>query len=230
MALQGSGAVFSASRLLRLAAVLSLIVRANMVGGVAMERACRALEENLCSGDFEAAARSAGEVAKDCLPLTRASSNSFRAGRTWRTQRVGVRNRINGNLLVRPPRFQLPHLQRQKVPSATPLSCGTAMLAAHSGEVLLDGVLFHPGGHRALVRDHHDRVRAKARSQGWRATASRALLSSISHEAPDAYRRGLQLRLISVVRDHIRVPTAADSPRRGPCGIVGLIVEQCPCL
>jgi hypothetical protein len=113
MALQGNGAVFSASRLLRLAedvesdavaisygamfvrtlpervgrilstvreedipgaldAVLSLKVRAHMVGGLAMERDCRALEENLRSGDFEAAARSAGEVAKGCLPLTRA--------------------------------------------------------------------------------------------------------------------------------------------------------------
>jgi hypothetical protein len=113
MALQGNGAVFSASRLLRLAedvesdaiaisyaamfvrmlpervgrilstvrgddiqaaldAVLSLKVRAHMVGGLAMERDCRALEENLRHGDSEAAARSAGEVAKDCLPLTRA--------------------------------------------------------------------------------------------------------------------------------------------------------------
>ena len=112
MALQGNEAVFSASRLLRLAedvesdavaisyaavflrmlpekvgrilsavreldipaaldAALSLRVRAHMVGGLAMERDCRTLEENLRSGDFNAAARSAGEVAKDCLPLTR---------------------------------------------------------------------------------------------------------------------------------------------------------------
>lgn len=53
-------------------AALSLKVRAHMVGGMAMERDCRTLEGNLRSGDFEAAARSAGEVAKDCLPLTRA--------------------------------------------------------------------------------------------------------------------------------------------------------------
>jgi len=52
-------------------AALSLRVRAHMVGGLAMERDCRTLEENLLSGDFTAAARSAGEVAKDCLPLTR---------------------------------------------------------------------------------------------------------------------------------------------------------------
>ena len=113
MALQGNEAVFSATRLLRLAedvesdavaisyaamflrmlpgrvgsilstvreedipaaldAALSLKVRAHMVGGMAMERDCRTLEENLRSGNYEAAARSAGEVAKDCMPLTRA--------------------------------------------------------------------------------------------------------------------------------------------------------------
>ena len=113
MALQGNDAVFSASRLLRLAedvesdaiaisyaatflrmlpervgrilstvrdedipaaidAVLSLKVRAHMVGGLAMERDCRALEEHLRNGDYETAARFAGDVAKDCLPLTRA--------------------------------------------------------------------------------------------------------------------------------------------------------------
>ena len=52
-------------------AALSLRVRAHMVGGLAMERDCRALEENLRSGDFNAAARSVADVAKDCLPLTR---------------------------------------------------------------------------------------------------------------------------------------------------------------
>lgn len=112
MALQGNEAVFSPSRLLRLAedvesdaiaisyaatflrmlpervgrilsavreenlpdaldAVLSLKVRAHMVGALAMERDCRLLEESLRTGDGDAA-RSAGEVAKDCLPLTRA--------------------------------------------------------------------------------------------------------------------------------------------------------------
>jgi hypothetical protein len=119
MAFEGKGAVFSSSRLLRLAedvesdavaisyaamflrllpervgrilaavreqdipaaldAVLSLRVRAHMVGGLAMERDCRTLEANLRSGDFAAAARSAGEVAKDCLPLTRALEEFLR--------------------------------------------------------------------------------------------------------------------------------------------------------
>ena len=59
-------------------AALSLRVRAHMVGGLAMERDCRTLEENLLSGDFTAAARSAGEVAKDCLPLTRALEEFLR--------------------------------------------------------------------------------------------------------------------------------------------------------
>ncbi|WP_104138112.1 hypothetical protein [Arthrobacter sp. ZGTC131] len=49
-------------------AVLSLKVRAHMVGGLAMEQDCRVLEENLRQGDSDAA-RAAGEVAKDCLPL-----------------------------------------------------------------------------------------------------------------------------------------------------------------
>lgn len=59
-------------------AALSLRVRAHMVGGLAMERDCRTLEEDLLSGDFAAAARSAGEVAKDCLPLTRALEEFLR--------------------------------------------------------------------------------------------------------------------------------------------------------
>ncbi|MEN8582819.1 hypothetical protein B1A87_001090 [Arthrobacter sp. KBS0703] len=124
MALQGNGAVFSSSRLLRLAedvesdaiavtyatmfvqmlpervgrilstvrqedlpaaldAVLSLKVRAHMAGGLAMERDCRILEENLRKGEAAAAAQSAREVASDCLPLTRELEQFIRG---WQDQ------------------------------------------------------------------------------------------------------------------------------------------------
>ncbi len=110
MALQGTEAVFSVSRLLRLAeglesndiaisyaamylkmlpgrvdqllstlhagdmraamdVVLSLKVRSHMVGGLALERSCRLLEQNLRDGDIAAAARAADAVVRDSVAL-----------------------------------------------------------------------------------------------------------------------------------------------------------------
>ena len=110
MGTQGNEAVFSVSRLLRLAedlesndiaisyaamylqmlpgrvdrilstlhagdvpaaidVVLSLKVRSHMVGGLALERDCRVLEQSLRDGDIAAAARAADAVVRDSVRL-----------------------------------------------------------------------------------------------------------------------------------------------------------------
>lgn len=49
--------------------VLSVKVRSHMVGGLALERDCRVLEQSLRDGDTVAAARAADEVVRDSVRL-----------------------------------------------------------------------------------------------------------------------------------------------------------------